>query len=228
MWGRWSNGLDWTEVQAIDINDDGRDDLLTREAQSGAWWAAVSDGTGFTNRRLGAWSADVTWTDIAAADTDADGTLEIVGRNAANGDWYLADLDARRLTLANIRLGRWSLSDNYENVVLANVDDDASLELVGRTAGDGILRVGQFDGAAGSLTTSAWGRTEGRARYTVHVGNFDGDPQDELAFFNRATGVWTVANPSVVPGNSDVFVVTDWNEWSPDDWEIVVGDVVSA
>lgn len=60
-WGGWIPQVPWTDITAVDVDGDGRADVLGRDAASGAWWMARSDGDGYTNRLIGRWSANLDW-----------------------------------------------------------------------------------------------------------------------------------------------------------------------
>ncbi len=44
--GAWSPGVTWDNVQAADINGDGKTDIVGRVDSSGAWYAGIATGSG--------------------------------------------------------------------------------------------------------------------------------------------------------------------------------------
>ena len=83
-WGLWQAGRDWTDIQAADIDGDGRADIVGRVGATGSWWIAESQQTGsggrFENSRYGRWTDD-----------PSDLTLTSLVRNAV--DSFVSDED---------------------------------------------------------------------------------------------------------------------------------------
>ncbi len=84
VWGAWSTGVTWTNIQYADVNGDGKTDVIGRVASTGAWYAAISNGSSFTNVYLGSWTPSVTWNDVQVADINGDGKADIIYRVASS------------------------------------------------------------------------------------------------------------------------------------------------
>lgn len=69
-WGSWSTTFVYQHVQAVDMNGDGRDDLIGR-APNGHWWLGTSTGTGFVNSIATSWSTAVNWAGVSIGSFNA-------------------------------------------------------------------------------------------------------------------------------------------------------------
>ena len=110
---RWGATVDWTDVQAFDINADGTDEILGRNLADGAWWVMEHGPAGYANRMVGRWGGGDIWSDVATLDFEGTpvasrrvaaalpavrpATVEVVSearREVADLDELFADLDA--------------------------------------------------------------------------------------------------------------------------------------
>ena len=81
-WTVWSSSETWTDTVVTDIDGDGRSDLVSRAAEEGTWWVALSDGDQFVNRFSGArWQPDQQWSSVHFSDFDGDGKADLLGLN---------------------------------------------------------------------------------------------------------------------------------------------------
>jgi hypothetical protein len=87
-WTTWSTGVTWVDVKVGDFNGDGKSDIIGRAFETGQWWVALSNGSGFTNSRWDTWSTSVTWVDIQVGDFNGDGKSDITGRALQSGQWW--------------------------------------------------------------------------------------------------------------------------------------------
>jgi hypothetical protein len=86
LWATWSTAGSRSNVNLIDINDDGRADLV--QLYNGTTWVvSLSTGSSFAGGQVwGTWNAG-TYVDVLFADYDGDGRVDIAGRN--NGAWWV-------------------------------------------------------------------------------------------------------------------------------------------
>ena len=59
VWGSWNGYLPWRDIQAADVDGDGRDDIVARA--NGEWWVAKSSGRSLTLEFWGLWSGTSDW-----------------------------------------------------------------------------------------------------------------------------------------------------------------------
>ena len=59
-WVNWG-GTSWNHIRVLDVNGDGRNDIIEWDASTGAWLVGVSTGKKFVSVGWGTWSNAVTW-----------------------------------------------------------------------------------------------------------------------------------------------------------------------
>jgi hypothetical protein len=64
LWTNWSPAVTWVDVHGADVDGNGQFDLAGRVQSTGAWFAAISNGSAFTNQLWTTWSPLVTWDDV--------------------------------------------------------------------------------------------------------------------------------------------------------------------
>jgi hypothetical protein len=93
-WTRWLATTQWANVRLVDMNHDGKNDLVGRLGNS--WWVAVNTGVSFTNQLWGDWTAGGnasaltapgSFVDVTFGDFNGDGYTDILTRK--NGTWWL-------------------------------------------------------------------------------------------------------------------------------------------
>jgi hypothetical protein len=82
VWSGLSTTATWTTIKLVDLNGDGRMDLLVRSSADGAWWAGYSTGTGFTTQFLGVTDPGQTYSDVLTGDFNGDGKSDVAFRRA--------------------------------------------------------------------------------------------------------------------------------------------------
>jgi hypothetical protein len=131
----------------------------------GAWWVALSTGSGFVNQLWGQWSNAVQWVDVQVADVNGDGLDDLVGRTG--GDWWVALSTGS--SFSNQLWGQWSNAVQWVDVQVADVNGDGLGDIVGRTSG--AWWVARSTGS--SFTNALWGQWSNAVPWVdVLVGNF--------------------------------------------------------
>ena len=206
LWGRWSPTAHWVDVQAADVNGDGRLDLVGRVAATGEWWVALSGPNGSTNKFWGRWSPSAQWVDVQAADVNGDGRADLVGRVANTGEWWAAVSTANGST--NRLWGRWSPAINWADVRVGDFDGDGRDDIAGRSPASGEWWVA-FSGA-NSSTNALFARWSPSTTWVdVRVGDLTGDGRADLIARSAGNGQWVAA---VSLGRTSQN--RQWGKWS--------------
>ncbi len=210
-WAAWSEGLNWQNVLAADVNGDGKTDLVGRAA-NGQWWVARSTGATFVTQPWGFWSGP-TWNDVLAGDFDGDGRVDIAGRTAG-GQWWVAR--STGTAFANVLYTTWS-DAGWRDVSVGDFNGDGRADIVGRTS-TGQWWVARSTGTA--FTNALWDTwSEGANWRDVRVGDFDGDGKSDIAG-RTSGGQWWVSK-----SNGTRFTNSLWATWSePAGWRTFRGE----
>ncbi len=194
-WGNWSSGAAWVNVHFADVNGDGNTDIVGQVASSGAWYAAISNGSSFTSVFLGAWSPLVTWDNIQLADINGDGKADIIGRVDSSGAWYagIATGSGTAMSITSVFLGAWSPGVTWDNVQAADINGDGSADIVGRVDSSGAWYAGIATGSGTgmSLTTVYLGAWAPSVTWTdVMVADINGDGKIDIVGRVASSGAW--------------------------------------
>ena len=73
VWPGLSTATTWNYAKLVDLNGDGRMDLLLRSNTDGSWWAAYSTGTSFNVVLLGTTDPGMVYSNIVTGDFNGDG-----------------------------------------------------------------------------------------------------------------------------------------------------------
>ena len=84
-WATWSTSTTWTNIVVGDFNGDGLTDIAARNAVTGTWSVAMSNGSSFTTATWGSWNSSDTYQNIEVGDFNGDGRDEIVAGDRARG-----------------------------------------------------------------------------------------------------------------------------------------------
>lgn len=162
----WSATIKWTDTRFGDVDDDGRDDLVTRNQADGKWYVATSTGSGWTSAKVWAtWAAGTNWANVQLADMNGDGKLDLVGRNTTNGQVNVGLSSGTTGTSAGASFTNsvWSSwpTATYADVLTGDINGDGKADITARDTTTGIVQVALSTGAAlGSLTLFAtWSKS---------------------------------------------------------------------
>jgi uncharacterized delta-60 repeat protein len=116
LWATWSTSATWTDVVAVDINNDSRADLFARNGAQ--LYVDLSTGTSF-NHTL--WGTLPSASDLYSftGDFNGDGFIDVATRNNV-GQWFIAANNGSSFNTAT-QWGVWSTSVGWQNVASAMV-----------------------------------------------------------------------------------------------------------
>ncbi len=89
-WATWSTSTVWTNIAVGDFNGDGLTDIAARNAATGSWSVAMSNGASFTTTTWGSWNSSDTYQNIEVGDFNGDGRDDIAAWNETTGSWIVA------------------------------------------------------------------------------------------------------------------------------------------
>ncbi len=216
----WSTSADWRNMQRADVNGDGRDDLIGRNNNSGAWWVSSLDAVGtVTTTKWGKWSNGTNWNGVLVGDFNNDQRYDIVGRSANSGSLWVALSNGTKFH--NQKWGAWSNNVAWTDVVVGDFDGNGYDDIAGRSSTGGSWWVASSNGT--SFSNQRWGRWAPQKTWVdVQAGDFNNDGRTDIVGRDSASGRWWVANSS---GSS--FTNQKWGTWSTNvAWNSVfVGDL---
>jgi hypothetical protein len=181
-----------------------------RYLQTGQWWAGISTGTSFTNHLWDTWNPAATWVDVQVGDLNGDGKADLIARYLQAGQWWAALSNGSGFT--NMLWDTWAPDGpglTWVDVHLADVNGDGKADLIGRIRENGQWWVGLSAGnmASGNTLFTTWSPAVAWAN--VHVGDFSGDGQADVAGQDPASGRWWV---SLSTGTAFQGATT-WDAW---------------
>ncbi|MCA8999131.1 MAG: VCBS repeat-containing protein [Planctomycetaceae bacterium] len=186
--GGWArdNVAGWRHVQVADVNGDGNDDVIGLTI-SGYWWAAVSDGTRFTNQYMGRWSGTA-YPQVIVGDYNGDGMDDILGYRPATGQWWAGISTGTRW---NTRLvANWNPLVPVSHLNTGDINGDGRPDLIAQ-AGQGYwYYLSYVSNQAFSTTYAGRTTTDLAANNAPMVDDFNGDGLDDLAIVNSRREVW--------------------------------------
>jgi hypothetical protein len=169
QWALWSTGVTWVDINVGDFNGDGKSDIVGRAAQTGQWWAGISNGSSFATGLWATWSPAATWVDVQVGDFTGDGKADLMGRWAEAGQWWAATSTGSSFT--NSLWGTWSPAATWIDVQVGDFNNDGKTDIVGRWLEAGSWWAGISTGS--TFSTGLWASWSTAVNWSdVHVGDF--------------------------------------------------------
>ncbi len=222
IFGIWNPTAVWLDVMAADVNGDGLDDVVSRTS-GGIWWAGLSNGTSFTNQRMGSqqW-APIAWQDVMSGDFNGDGRDDVIGR-APSGAWWagISVPGPSGPVFVNRYMGSWNPNAGWQDVMTADFTGDGTSDIIGRTS-SGYWWLGVPNATGTSLSNRRMGQWSPITWVDVNTGDFNGDGRADVAG-RTLTGQWWTAVTNL---SATAFDSSRWGQWSPSvNWtNVMVGD----
>lgn len=204
----WNPNAGWTDITAIDIDNNGSTDVIGRTA-GGEWWALMREPNGeYANHLLGQWNPDAGWRDVHVLKSGTYSQIfEVVGRTAS-GEWWVSHYAAQ--TLTSFLLDRWNPDAGWQDVQVVDLNNDIFPEIIGRTAtGEWWVTLGYilYTGQHGQTVT--WNPDAGWR--DVQLADVNGDGFLDLLGRTAEGEWWTGINLGNGTFRSELFGV-----WNPD------------
>src|SRR5439155_44699 len=149
--GQWPTSVNWVDVHVGDFTGDGKDDIVGRVQQTGAWWVETSLGNSFNSTRWGAWPTSVTWVDVNVGDFDGDGKDDVIGRVLQTGRWWVG-LSTGSNSFNFTPWDLWSTAVSWTDVVVGDFNGDGKDDIAEME--NNVWQTGISSGS--SFTHSIW------------------------------------------------------------------------
>ena len=161
-WGDSVNvDIQYTAIEAADVDGDGRDELLQLNSETGFWLVGFvfEEATFETWAR---WTTEAAWTNVLIGDFDGDGRDDIAAQTGTptgnrDGVWYVATSELNgNVTPEQVRgrfvgqkwSDRWNPAWGVTQFGAADLDGDDRADLIGRPETAGPFLIGRSTGAA--------------------------------------------------------------------------------
>lgn len=195
----------WAAFAAGDYNGDGRDDILSLDANTGDLIVLFSNGSSFAPSGWQTLPNDGEWQFVQAADFDGNGRDDLAAYDPSAGTWWVVKgLAGDRGAVPQLWFAYVNKSQTYLDQVAGDFTGDGKADIVAYLPTTGRLKVLISDGVG--FRRGIWGRVPARANVTqIMVTDFNNDGRDDVVAWNNSKRRWWGARSA---GND--FVVTRW------------------
>lgn len=206
-------GTGWSDRQVIDLNGDGDNDLLARDASTGDWWLTTLQGTAPTTSRIGNWASSTQWQSWLILDIDGNGTKDVVARNQSTGDWHLLRM-VNGVATSTVMVN-WSKNTTWTDLQVADLFGNGREVILARDSATNLWH-GIWNSGGGFATSSLLGLVAGRSYVDTRVVDFFGDGRQTVVTRDATSGTWH----GLWYGNNQ-FYLTNLGTWNSGNWDSV-------
>ncbi len=162
--------------------------VIARNASTGLWQIAVSDGRRFQPTILNYW-APREWSFLVPGDFNGDGLTDLVGR-CTDGTWWLGRANGNNIEFKPCDVGLAGVKLDYLGV--GDFNGDGIDDIAVRSADDHQWWIGISDGRR--FQFRSWGQSSPSVPpEDVRIADFNGDGRADIAELNARTGDWIVS-----------------------------------
>jgi hypothetical protein len=199
-WTTWSTAYATT---FIDVNGDGRDDIVGRDPSTGNRQVGLSTGTSFAApSSWGAWSAAGDFT-FDLADVNGDGKADTVGRSAS-GEVRVGLSTGTGFAASE----KWTTLSTTYAMTFADVNGGGREDIVGRNPSTGDRLVGLSTGTS-FATAISWGTWSAAGDFTFDLADVSGDGKADSVGRHAEGEVRVGLSTGTTFGASE-----EWTTWS--------------
>src|SRR5260221_1175156 len=177
--------------------------VIARNASTGLWQIAVSDGRRFQPAILNYW-APREWSFFAPGDFNGDGLTDLVGR-CTDGTWWLGRANGNNIEFKPCDVGLAGVKLDYLGV--GDFNGDGIDDIAVRSADDHPSWSAISSGTR--FQFRSWGQSSPSVPpEDVRIADFNGDGRADIAELNARTGDWIVSSPDGARFNN-----IKWGSW---------------
>ncbi len=212
-YAEWSTSVDWQDVTIVDLDHDGRDELLARNANAQVWWNTLSTDEGAITQSYGKYSNSAEWTDWSIIDTDSERPPMVLARHVASGWWFLGERIDGRLVVR--RVSKWAQHVGWTDVSTVDLRGTGNFQVIGRNSLTGVWVSSELIRPSVASQTGLDYATSAKVAFRWDPNTLWNNvgPADELPLCGKAAGYAEAVAP--VDDNSDLSRV------------LIIGDSIS-
>jgi hypothetical protein len=197
----WNPACTYSAVRVLDIDGDGRDEIVG-QAEDGGWWVTNAP---FQNNSAVWWSVNH-YDEVLIADVDGDEREDLVCHDMSTGTWRALGFDGTSY-VTNL-LGEMP-GDIQRSTLSADLDGDGHDTLLTWSQIDGTWWVVESGASAREQSPVATWRTHAYIYSELQQADFNGDGQLDLVTWDYQTGRWFLG---LVDGTRNVteHYLTTW------------------
>ena len=178
----------WVDVHSVDLNNDGRDDIVGRIRENGAWWVSRGTATGsFPLSNWAYWDAAVNWRHVGLGDFNNDGFVDILGQRfdptPGVNDGAIHVLTNNGLSFTDsawLTSSGYNQSQPWRDAMVGDFNGDGLDDFIARNSNTGEWKVARSSGSS-LLTPEVWETGDlGTDLRDVVAGQFDTDGETEI------------------------------------------------
>ena len=197
----------WATHVAADYNGDGKDDILSLDANTGGLTVLFSDGAGFMPSTWQSLPGSASWRDVQAADFTGDGKDDLAAYDPATARWWIVPGRAGTTGGAPAAWFTFAYTEQeFVAQVAGDFNNDGKSDIAAYSRITGKLKVLKSNGSA--FTKAVWGVVPAKHRVTAVLAiDANGDGKLDIATWDNTLRRWWVARNRA--GTN--FKVTPWN-----------------
>lgn len=185
----WGAGV-YGNAQFLDLNQDGRTDILARNLTTGAWYQLSSTSTGNNSTLLvGQTVGGEVYDAIQVGDFTGDGKPDVLAHRTGSGRWdVLKSRASSGFEVSSLTVDFTEYRPSESTV--GDADGDGRIEVLYRDQGtNNWVKVGWNGGAWGWSAWNPWNASADQWSNATTI-DFDGDGDSDLLARDPQSGVW--------------------------------------
>ncbi len=203
----WALG-DYADAQVVDVNLDGREDLLARQVTTGRWYTLSSTPSSVQTELTGTWTPNATYANVWHGDFNGDAKVDLIGLDSNLKIWQgLVSTSGASYTAQSFTNPEFDFRPT--NLAVGDFDFDGYLDVIGRGAGtENWQTIALINGQFTASRFNAWSAyaTGAYDRFGI---DFNGDSDADFLARDTVTGDWWLTSETGV--TPTVSKIENWN-----------------